>query len=247
MFLNEIYSDCLKSKNNNFLIKYFNETESTNAEAWKNSLILDKELIVFFTKNQTKGKGSRGTKWHSFKNKSLTFSIKKKINPIFDKFLSLKIGIIVVKAINKSHGINCKLKWPNDILFNKKKVGGILVEKKNNTVVIGIGLNVNEEIKDFDPEIYKKSTSLKLVSNINIHLEKILAFIINEYEIYQETENKIILNDWIKYCDHLNDEIHFHKKNELISGRFQGLNNDGRAIIKFKNKQEFISGGLIFL
>ena len=37
------------------------------------------------------------------------------------------------------------------------------------------------------------------------------------------------------------------KKNELISGRFQGLNNDGRAIIKFKNKQEFISGGLIFL
>tara|TARA_Y100000994_G_C15616337_1_gene411090 strand:+ start:153 stop:896 length:744 start_codon:yes stop_codon:yes gene_type:complete len=247
MFLNEIYNDCLKLKNNNLSIKYFNQTESTNEEAWKNSAKLDEELMVFFTKNQIKGKGSRGSKWHSCKNKSLTFSIKKKINPLFDKFLSLKIGVIIVKAINKSCGIKCKLKWPNDILFNKKKIGGILIEKNNNIVVIGIGINVNEEIKDFEPEIYKKSTSLKLISNTNTHLEKILAFILNEYEIYKDTENKIILNDWIKYCDHLNDKINFHKKNKLISGRFQGLHDDGRAIIKFKNKEELISGGLIFL
>lgn len=247
MFLNEIYNDCLKSKNNNFSIKYFNQTKSTNEEAWKNSLILDEELIIFFTKNQTKGKGRRGSDWYSCKNKSLTFSIKKKLNPLFDKFLSLKIGIIIIKAINKSCGIQCKLKWPNDIFFNKKKVGGILIEKNNNIAVIGIGINVNEEIEDFDPEIHKKSLSLKLISNTNTHLEKILAFIINEYEKYKLTDNKIILNDWIKYCDHLNEKIMFHKQNQLVSGIFKGLHNDGRAIIKFKNKTEFISGGLIYL
>ena len=75
---------------------------------------------------------------------------------MFDKFLSLKSGIIILKALNKSCGINCKLKWPNDILFNKKKLVEFLIEKKNNIVVIGVGINVNEEIEDFDPKIHKE-------------------------------------------------------------------------------------------
>ena len=45
----------------------------------------------------------------------------------------------------------------------------------------------------------------------------------------------------------MNEKVMFHKKNQLVSGIFQGLHNDGRAIIKFKNKQEFISGGLVYL
>ena len=56
MFFNEIYNDFLKSKNNNLSIKYFNQTESTNEEAWENSLKLDEELIVFFYKKSKKGK-----------------------------------------------------------------------------------------------------------------------------------------------------------------------------------------------
>ena len=71
MFLKEIYNDCLKTKNNNISIKYLDQAESTNEEAWKNNLIVDEKIIVFFTKNQTQGKGSRGSKWHSCKNKSL--------------------------------------------------------------------------------------------------------------------------------------------------------------------------------
>ena len=54
MFLNEVYNDYLKSKNNNFSIKYFNQTKSTNEEAWSDNLILNEDLIIFLQKIRQK-------------------------------------------------------------------------------------------------------------------------------------------------------------------------------------------------
>ncbi len=61
-----------------------------------------------------------------------------KVNKKYDELLSLKTGISVIDGIKKNTSIDCHLKWPNDIMINEKKLGGILIEKKKDNIVIGI-------------------------------------------------------------------------------------------------------------
>ena len=103
----------------------------------------------------------------------MTFSIILDYHDIinYKSILSLLSGLSCVKAIAKIYGIPCGLKWPNDIMLNNKKIGGILIEAKKKYLVIGIGLNVNENTHDINSTIKEISTSLKLYYKKNIKIE----------------------------------------------------------------------------
>ena len=164
---------------------------------------------------------------------------------------SLIAGLAITDCLNEFN-IQALLKWPNDILINNKKVGGILCESKISggvikSMVIGIGLNVNEDIEEL-PEILRyKSTSLMIESGKQYNLEILLANIINhlEHRIKSKETNSQLL-DWDKRCAHLDQKVTFHSGNKTVTGVFKGLTSTGQAILTVDNKEvKFDSGEIV--
>ena len=163
-----------------FKVYKYKSLTSTNDRAI--SFIKNKQIKFgyIFSDIQTGGRGTRGKKWISLKGNlfgSIFFPLEKNY-PKFHEF-SFITPIILYNVI-KSFCKNCNLslKWPNDILMNKKKICGILQEviKKNdlNYLIIGIGINLikNPDIKD------KKTTNIFKETNINIKKDIIIKKII---------------------------------------------------------------------
>ena len=148
--------------------------------------------------------------------------------------------------------IQAQLKWPNDILINGKKVGGILCESKISggvikSMVIGIGLNINENITEFPNELRDKATSLKIESGKQYKLEILLANILNHLEQRIQNEDKInsLILDWEECCVHLNQKVTFHSGDEIVTGIFKGLSSNGQAIISKDGEEVIFDSGEI--
>ena len=177
-------------------IKNYKKVKSTNDVAMKliKRNILEPTLIT--TEKQTNGRGRIGKKWISLKgNLFITLFFKfdqKRIN--FKQFAVLN-AFLLKKVISKIISKKIKIKWPNDLLFNKLKFCGILQEviKFNNFdyLIVGIGLNTNTvpQNKSF------KSTCLKNILNKKIDNQKILKKIVIAYEKFLGEKNKLSFSD----------------------------------------------------
>ena len=177
-------------------IKNYKKVKSTNDVAMKliKKNILQPTLIT--TEKQTNGRGRIGKKWISLKgNLFITLFFKfdqKKIN--FKQFAVLN-AFLLKKVISNIISKKIKIKWPNDLLFNKLKFCGILQEviKFNNFdyLIVGIGLNTNTvpQNKSF------KSTCLKNILNKKIDNQKILKKIVIAYEKFLGEKNKLSFSD----------------------------------------------------
>ena len=177
-------------------IKKYKKVKSTNDVAMKliKRNILEPTLIT--TEKQTNGRGRIGKKWISLKGNlfiTLFFEFdQKKIN--FKQFAVLN-AFLLKKVISNIISKKIKIKWPNDLLFNKLKFCGILQEviKFNNFdyLIVGIGLNTNTvpQNKSF------KSTCLKNILNKKIDNQKILKKIVIAYEKFLGEKNKLSFSD----------------------------------------------------
>ena len=177
-------------------IKNYKKVKSTNDVAMKliKRNILEPTLIT--TEKQTNGRGRIGKKWISLKgNLFITLFFKfdqKRIN--FKQFAVLN-AFLLKKVISNIISKKIKIKWPNDLLFNKLKFCGILQEviKFDNFdyLIVGIGLNTNTvpQNKSF------KSTCLKNILNKKIDNQKILKKIVIAYEKFLGEKNKLSFSD----------------------------------------------------
>lgn len=144
-------------------------------------------FTVVSTELQKEGRGQRGAVWASEAGKNLTFSVlyHQKINQITSLFaLNIVVALSVVDALKSVSNLNFKIKWPNDILAENKKIGGILIEntfKNQNEVqsIIGIGLNVNQENFENLPQ----ASSIYVLENKILDKDALLISIVNQLEI----------------------------------------------------------------
>lgn len=143
-------------------------------------------FTVVSTESQTEGKGQRGSGWVSESGKNLTFSVlyNQNIEGITSLFtLNILVAISVVDVLKSVSNLNFVIKWPNDILAENKKIGGILIENtfKNSKEVqsiIGIGLNVNQSQFENLPQ----ASSLYQLENKIFDRETLLISIVNRLE-----------------------------------------------------------------
>ena len=172
-------------------IKKYKKVRSTNDIALKLIKQSVSKPTLVTTEKQTNGRGTIGKKWISKKGNlfiSLFFQFdQKKIN--FKQFAILN-ALILKKVISKTISKNIKIKWPNDLMFNKMKICGILQEvikfENFDYLIVGIGLNTN-----IDPKNKSfNSTSLKNILKKNINNRKILINIKNAYEKLLEEKKK---------------------------------------------------------
>lgn len=175
----------------NFLGKYYMHKlviDSTNNFAKEiASNVPDGTVII--AEEQTAGRGRLGRSWISQKGCGIWMSIilKPNLQPKEAINLTQVAAISVVKAIEEVFHVESKIKWPNDIILNNKKVCGILTEMsseidKINYVIIGIGVNVNCD--NFPEELKGKATSLYLETNSKVDRKKLTASILNNLEFY---------------------------------------------------------------
>jgi len=132
------------------------------------------EGTVIIAEEQTKGRGTKGRSWYSAKNKGLYASaILYPENPDIS-LIPLMTGLAVKKAINESLRVSVGLRWPNDLVWEEKKFGGILCESdflgdRLNYVILGIGLNLTHGREDFPEDIRPLATSLKMITKMEIN------------------------------------------------------------------------------
>ena len=253
MFNLNLYKETLSTDYIGQTIQYYPKLDSTNTIAWELIAENTENGTVVITDNQLKGRGRQSNKWSSTPDKSLTFSVMLYPNslPSQINLYSLIAGLAITDRLN-DYAIQTQLKWPNDILINGKKVGGILCESKIRggvikSMVIGIGLNVNEKIAELPEELQNTATSLMSESGKLYQLEILLANILNylEHRINIKDTNSQLL-DWEKRCAHLNQTVTFHSGNQKVKGRFSGLSSTGQAIITIDgNKIKYDSGEIV--
>jgi len=165
------------------------EIDSTNnflKQALANSTPLT-EGTVIMAESQYAGRGQQQNRWHSEPGKNLTFSIllKPSFLPLNQQFnLTIAVSVGIIKALEKILGPQTKVKWPNDIYFGDSKLGGVLIENivqgsQIKNTVIGIGLNVNQEI--FPPEV-PNPASVKQILHKDYDLKALLAEICSGIE-----------------------------------------------------------------
>ena len=164
----------------------FDEISSTND--WLMMRISNQKFhegTVVFASVQTHGKGQRGSQWFSQSNKSLTFSVLLKpsfLAPIHAFDLSICVALALSDSLNKLR-LGFKIKWPNDIYFEDKKIAGVLIENQMNrfvyqNAVVGIGLNVNQ--LHFDD--LSNAISLKQITGLEFPVEKVMEHICESLE-----------------------------------------------------------------
>jgi BirA family biotin operon repressor/biotin-[acetyl-CoA-carboxylase] ligase len=222
----------------------YDTIDSTNTEAKRQASKGAFSTALFIAEEQTAGKGRRGKTWISKKGNSLYMSLLLKpiIQPQNAAKLTLVAGLAVNQSIKNITKLDSYIKWPNDIVVNQKKVCGILTEMNSeidfvNYVVIGIGINVNNE--SFDEEIGKVATSLKIEGQAIYSRKKILVEIINNfsrlYEAFERTESlKFIEEEYNKNCINVNRNVKVISRDITIIGNAIGINEEGLLLVESK-------------
>lgn len=171
--------------NQKYRIKVYEKLSSTHLYV-KDNLDKLENCTVIIANRQTAGIGTHGRSWYSGSN-NIAMSIIYKPNCDITKLDGITINIAqsIQEAISELYNIELKIKYPNDLLLNNKKICGILTEintisKKVNYLIISIGFNVNEI--NFDNEINKIATSLKKEYKKDFDKEKIIYKIIEKID-----------------------------------------------------------------
>ena len=197
--------------------------------------------IVIVADVQTKGRGRFKRKWFSDKD-GLWMSILLKPKNVENlQYLTFIAAISVAKSIKKTTNLNANIKWPNDVHYKGKKLCGILTEGifgKNNYVIVGIGLNVNQN--KFPNEIKNIAISLKIINNIKINFKKIMGNILDEFfylynNHYSKNKLKNILKIWKRYCDTINKNVIVITRTKKLKGKVLGIDEECRLILKTEN------------
>jgi len=165
--------------------------------------------------------------------------------------LPLLTGISIVKGITAATAIQTGLKWPNDIMLNEKKMGGILIESKQTGhglgVVVGVGLNINENAQDIPHTLRNNAISLAMFSRQTHSREQILSAILNEFETLYNNQMDSIIPLWTDHCIHQDREVSFHSEKGKQQGIFQGISSLGHAEIQINGKTQTFPSGMVIL
>ena len=168
-------------------IHHYFRIDSTNRAALELGYADEPEGSVVLAEEQTAGRGRAGRSWHSERAAGIyvTLLLRPRISPVQAPLLTMMAGLSAHTAIQAQTGLQLDLKWPNDLILNGKKLGGILTEMHAETtlvrfVIVGIGINVNQE--KFPGELSSIGTSLQLESGKPQSRLELLARLLREFE-----------------------------------------------------------------
>lgn len=228
----------LKTKHIGQNIEYVESCSSTQIIAHKLAQEGAPGGTVVLTETQTAGRGRMARKWDSAAGKGVWMSVILRPDVVPQKApqFTLVTAVAVVRAIEEVTKLQPKIKWPNDILLNGKKCTGILTELQSDAdgiqaLIIGIGLNINQEKTDFDPEIQAIATSLKMESGDTVSRQKLVQSLLYYLEIYTQMYIEegfgLLKVMWESYSTTIGHPIRARMTNQTLEGIAEGITEDG--------------------
>jgi BirA family biotin operon repressor/biotin-[acetyl-CoA-carboxylase] ligase len=238
LFPSEI-SSRLNTKFTGRKIYYFDTLPSTIDVAIDLGIKGAPEGTLVLAESQTKGRGRLGREWFSPKYKGIYMSLilRPDILPAQASIFTLLAGVSVCEAAGQVCAIEAKIKWPNDILVNNKKLGGILTElnaemDEVHFLVVSMGLNVNNDKKSLPvTAISLKELKKENVSRIEL-LQEILRKIEANYMLLQKKGNALIIDKWREYNITLGLRVKISSHHKQVEGEAVDIDADGSLLIR---------------
>lgn len=220
-------------------VYYFDSIASTMDIATELGINNAPEGTLVIAESQTKGRGRLGRDWFSPKYKGIYLSLllRPKVLPSQAPVFTLLSAVSICDAIKEVTGLDIQIKWPNDLLIHNKKLGGILTELNAEMdevrfVVIGIGLNINNDKKSLVTGVTSLKEQKKQEINRIELLKEILRKIEANYLVLKEKGASAIIEKWREYNITLGRrvKVFFHK--EHIEGQAQDIDIDGGLLVR---------------
>ncbi len=221
------------------------ETVSTNTLAASMAREGAAEGTVFIAERQTGGKGRLGRTWTSPPgNLYLSVVLRPDIPPYKAPLITLMGAVAVASAIRKQLKLRAGIKWPNDIYYSGKKLGGILTEMsaepdRVHHVILGIGIDVNMDLKELPADIRRMSTTLAAETGKKIDrtsfLRQVLAELDRWYQRFLEGESSV-LSEWRELDITLGSRVSVSfGPGTVMEGIAEDLDREGRLVLRLKD------------
>lgn len=238
------------------IIHYF-RIDSTNDAALSLAVEGAAEGTVVVAEEQTAGRGRFGRKWFSEKSSGIYASVilRPKLSPADAPALTLMAGLAAHRALSAATGLEVDIRWPNDLLVNRKKVCGILTEMnaelgRLHHVVLGIGVNVNNTT--MPSELGATATSLRIEGGRSYSRAQILVGLLKEleryYKLLKNEGNAPIIRAWAKASTYAEGKsIRVRTSTEDFQAVTAGLDSNGMLRIRRGDGKEesLISGEIL--
>jgi BirA family transcriptional regulator, biotin operon repressor / biotin---[acetyl-CoA-carboxylase] ligase len=235
---NNIFSGLFVGQNL-ITIQYVDSTNNYLKNLLSNSKPVP-EGTVIMAEAQYAGRGQQQNRWHSEPGKNLTFSIL--LKPIFlpatlQFDLTRMVSLGIINALRPFLGEELKIKWPNDIYYGDKKLGGVLIENvlqgsqiKNS--IVGIGLNINQEI--FPLEV-PGAVSVKQILHRDYDLKLILSEICKNIEAaylsLKSGRYDAVRKLYLERLYQLGEEKYYRSDGQIFKGRITGVTDEGLLLM----------------
>lgn len=201
------------------------------------------EGTIVIAEEQISGRGRMDRKWHSPKYTGIWMSVilRPNIPPPRAPQLTLIAAVAVVQAIEEFTGLTPQIKWPNDILMNGKKVTGILTELQADSdrimsIIIGMGINVNQQTEDYPDELQAIATSLSIEKGESLQRSDLIKALLNKLEqlyiLYLDKGFYPIKLLWEGYAVSIGRNITARTITGSIYGKALGITEDGVLMIE---------------
>lgn len=227
-------------------IIYYRTIESTNTEANTLASLGVPHGTVVIAEKQTGGRGRIGRTWHSPSagNIYISLILRPDIPPYLSPQFTLATGVGVAETVEDVTGIKPEIKWPNDLLYDKKKFCGILTELNSETdrlnfIIVGIGINLNADLKDYPEPLHSEITTLKIATsekyNRNEFILKLLMKLQNIFITLTEKGFPAIKTKWEKYFCMKGEVMIISSQREKLKGKAIGIDNSGAFLLRLEN------------
>ena len=226
---------------------YHEKTGSTNLDAKQLAEERAPHGTLVVAEEQTDARGRRGRSWQAPAGSNIYFSLV--LRPEFPaeraSMLTLVMATSVARAVREQCGLKAEIKWPNDIVINKRKVCGILTEmtleaRAIGYVVVGVGINVNQQ--EFPEDIRETATSLSRESGTMFSreelLQKIMEFFEADYENFLKTEDmSSLMEDYNAWLVNRDSQVKVLEPAGEYVGTAHGINENGELLVERENGQ----------
>nr|WP_283139844.1 biotin--[acetyl-CoA-carboxylase] ligase [Rhizohabitans arisaemae] len=232
-------------------ISVVERTGSTNADLGVAVRQCAPEGTVLIAEAQFAGRGRLGRMWAAPSRSGLTFSfvLRPEVAPIKFGWLSLLAGLAAASAVGRLAEVDVRLKWPNDLLIGERKLAGVLAERVDNAVIIGIGLNVSVRREELPVD---RATSLIIENAACLDRNELLQAVLGEIErryrdwvaCQGDADEGGLRAAYLASCATIGQEIRVELPGErLLTGIATGVDEAGHLLVRTEDGRHVLSAG----
>lgn len=233
--------------------QHFEQTTSTNLIAHQWAIDGAPHGAIVTAGAQTAGVGRRGREWISVPGKGIYLSMVLRPQKYFlPQQCTLLLAVAACRALEKSANVRAQTKWPNDILLQGKKTGGILCsgewrQDELAFIIAGIGLNINQTQQDLPERPIYPATSLRQISGAEHDVEDVLQKVLSEMNALEQQGNWAAVHDEFQQrCIFMGEVIGLREDNKKYFGIAQRIDEEGFLWLQTADGlRRFVNGEIV--